>query len=96
MPLRPAALSPRPAEMSREVVKPSCGVDRQGRLPFPRRSMEHEAAIHLDRAAEVDGQAAACGVVQRDLDLLEQILERHVDRSIDDYAQRPWSLCSQM
>ena len=69
--LWPAALSHRLQDVA-GGGQADLRVDGQGRLPVPRRSMENEAAIHLDRAAEVDRQPAAGVVAQRDVDLLEQ------------------------
>src|SRR5262245_46933140 len=49
--------------------------------------MQNEASVYLYRPAKVDGQAAATLVAQRNVDLLEQGLQRHVDRSIHHNAQ---------
>ena len=50
--------------------------------------MQHEAAIDLHRAAEMHRAFAQPGVVERDVDLLEQRGQRHVGRLVDDDAER--------
>ena len=50
--------------------------------------MQHEPAVDLHRTAEMDGRRAQRVVGERDVDLLEQRRQRHVDRLVDDDAQR--------
>jgi hypothetical protein len=57
-------------------------------LPVAERAVQHEAAVHLHRAAVEDRRAAERRVGQLDLDLLEQRGERHLDRAVDDDAER--------
>ena len=62
--------------------------DGERRLPIAERAMQHEAAVDLHRAAEVNGRGAQSVVGQRDVDLLEQRGQRHVDGLVHDDAQR--------
>ena len=50
--------------------------------------MQHEAALGLHRAAEVDRRLGEVLAVERQLDLLEQVLQLDVDRLVDDQAER--------
>ncbi len=50
--------------------------------------VQHEATLGLDRATEVDRSLGQIFAVQRELDLLEQILQLDVDRLVDHQAQR--------
>ncbi len=49
--------------------------------------MQHEAAIDLDGAAEMHGRPAQPVIAERNLDLLEEGRQRHVDRLVDDDAE---------
>jgi hypothetical protein len=51
--------------------------------------VQDEPTIDLYRAAEVHRHAAALVVEQRNLDLLEQRPQRHIDGAIDDHTKRP-------
>ena len=48
--------------------------------------VQHEAAFGLHRAAEVDGGLGQVLAVQREVHLLEQVLQLDVDRPVDDQA----------
>ena len=50
--------------------------------------MQHEAAVDLDGAAEMDGGVADVGVGERNVNLLEQRRQHHVGRLVDDDAER--------
>ncbi|MND06308.1 hypothetical protein D3C83_276010 [compost metagenome] len=50
--------------------------------------MQHEAAIGLHRAAEVDRRVLAIAVTHRERQALEQRLQGHVDGAVDDDAER--------
>ena len=50
--------------------------------------MQHEAALGLHRAAEVDRLLGQVLAVERELDLLEQVLQLDVDRLVDHQAER--------
>jgi len=50
--------------------------------------MQNKSAVPLHRSPKVDRQAGQRLIVQRDLDLLEQGRERHVDWPIDYDTQR--------
>jgi hypothetical protein len=63
-------------------------VDDQRRLPLADRSMEDEAAVGLYRSAEENRQIGEAFGLQGNVDFLEQRPQTHVDRPIDDHAQR--------
>ena len=54
--------------------------------------MQDESAIDLNGTAEVHRRFAQRGVLERNVDLLEQRRERHVDRLVDDNAERAFGI----
>jgi hypothetical protein len=50
--------------------------------------MEHEAAVSLDRSTKEYGQIGEAFGLEGNIDFLQQGPETHVDRPIDDHAQR--------
>jgi hypothetical protein len=64
-------------------------IHRQRRLPLADRAMQHEAAVQLYRATEIDRQFGQIFGFQLEVDLVEQAGQIHVDRAIDDNPQRP-------
>ncbi len=56
-------------------------------MPRSHGAMQHEAAIDLDRSAVVDRGFAQLGRLERNVDLLEELRQRHVDRLVDDDAE---------
>ena len=58
------------------------------RLPVAERTVQHEAAVDLDRPAEHHRRFAQRLVAERHVDLLEQRRQRHLDRPVDDEAER--------
>src|SRR5690606_4872428 len=100
LPGRPAGI----AEGHQDLLRPLASADRledvlgrgeadmvlhaQGGLPAARRRMQHETAVGLYRAAEISRRAGVFAVVQRELQALEQGLQRHVDGTVDDQAER--------
>ena len=68
--------------------EPDVVADRERRLPVAERPVQHEAAVDLDRAAEMHGRVADVGIRERNVDLLEQRRQHHVGRLVDDDAER--------
>jgi hypothetical protein len=56
--------------------------------------VQHETALGLHRAAEEHRLLGQFLAVQRQLDLLEQVLQLDVDGLVDDQPQRALSVCS--
>lgn len=50
--------------------------------------MQNEAAFGLHRPAEIHRGVSQIGAIQRKIDLLEQVLQRDVDRFVDHQAKR--------
>ena len=50
--------------------------------------MQDEAAIELDRAAEIDRRLGHLPGIELDVDLFEQARQIHVDRPVDDDPKR--------
>src|SRR4029079_16307682 len=60
----------------------------QRRLPFPGGRMQHEAALPLDRDADRDTRVAQLAFLQLQGKALEERLQRHVYRAVDDGPER--------
>ena len=60
----------------------------QGGLPFADGLVQDEAAVHLHRPAEINGQIHEIRAMQFELDLFKQGLQGEIDGPIDDHPQR--------
>jgi hypothetical protein len=60
----------------------------QCRLPEANRPMQHKTTIQLHRATKIDRQAGEAFGIELDINFVEQARQIHVDRTIDDNAQR--------
>ena len=89
--LRPFAAADRLEDVLRrreaEVI-----ADRERRLPVAERPMEHEPSIDLHGTAEMHRRLAQRPIAERDVDLLEQRGERHIDRLVDHNAERAFGI----
>lgn len=63
-------------------------VDRECRLPFTDRSMQYEAAVGLHRPTKKYRQISKTVSFKRHVNFLEERCQAHVNRSIDDHAER--------
>ena len=79
---------PTDCRTSRELVRPTSLLTASVDCHWPMRTMQHEAAIGLHRAAEIDRQVGQALGFELDVDFFEQAGQIHVDRAVDDDAQR--------
>jgi hypothetical protein len=63
-------------------------VDAQRGLPVALSVVQHEAALNLYRPAEIDRHLFQIGLVQRDLNLVENLAQRQAQRPVHNNAQR--------
>ncbi len=67
-----------------------------GGIPFAARAVQHEAAIHVHRAAAQHRLLADADVGGLELHLRHDVAELHAERLVQHDAECACSLCSQM
>src|SRR5690606_29988537 len=86
-PLRPAAAGDGLEHVLRRR-EAELAADRDGRVPFADRLVQHEATVHLDRTAVEHRRTGERRDLELQVDALEQRRQIDLHRPVDDEAQR--------